>query len=87
MYYWHTIVTPAQAGELNVTDFTELMDYIAASNVTVVTLSDIVDKYLPYAPTTDPVYIRGNAFITGDTRYNAGNLEMWNSTHWVIIGP
>lgn len=23
----------------------------------------------------------------GDTRYNAGNLEMWNSTAWIVIGP
>ena len=24
---------------------------------------------------------------TGDVRLNAGNIEMWNSTAWVIIGP
>ena len=33
--------------------------------------------------------IRNNIGFTGigDTRWNAGNYESWNSTHWIIIGP
>ena len=49
------------------------------------------------APTYHPVKafvgnsvkIINNIGVTGigDTRWNAGNYESWNSTAWVVIGP
>jgi peptidoglycan/xylan/chitin deacetylase (PgdA/CDA1 family) len=46
MFYWHNITDPAQSGELTPTELDTLIAYIKTKGVKVITLSDMVDKYL-----------------------------------------
>ena len=46
MFYWHNITDPPQSGELTPTELDSLITYIKSKDIPIITLSDMVDKYL-----------------------------------------
>ena len=65
--------------------------YQIEESINITTTNNVFDDTVVFdlSPGNANLVFRNNiGYIgTGDIRTNAGNLEMWNSTAWVIIGP
>ena len=95
--YTNTIELSAPAGiDYTIAGYLSLEhntdNFISVSGTENTITNNYFDRYTGTPTITDTgtdTKINGNTGIlaAGDTHYLAGNLEMWNSTAWVIIGP